>query len=166
MERGAEVAQPCAWCGVEPGAQGLEQAGFADPRFAADQNDLPRTTGRQAPEFEQPLDLALPLDQRRQADAAHRLEPPCAQAPGDHMKGRNRLLEARQLTCADVFQIEQIAEQTPRRRRDHHRSRFRQGLKAGRKIWRFPDDRFLLGSTLANQVPYDDQPGCDPDACR
>src|SRR5262249_28336452 len=85
-------------------------------------------------------------------------------ARGEHLPDLDRLREPFQLQGAKLAKLEQIANQAARSRGDDDRAGLSQGLQPGGKIWSLPDHGLLLRCAFPDEVTYDHDPSCDPDA--
>src|SRR5215472_16363129 len=72
-----------------------------------------------------------------------------------------RTAEALHLDSSEITVLEEIAHQPAGTRGDNDRVRFGQGLQPSGEIWRFTDDRLLLGRSCADQIADDHQSGGD-----
>ena len=66
--------------------------------------------------------------------------------------------------CAEVFKIEEIAEELSRALGDDDRVRLGNALQTRREVRRLADDRLLLSRTRSDQIADYDQPGGNADA--
>jgi hypothetical protein len=114
--------------------------------------------------FQQEIDLVLAADEIGQIHPADRFEATLRSRDAFDRPRRDRLGNALDLMPAKVAQAEKIAEQPTRGGGDHNRSRLGQGLKAGSKVRRVPDQSMLPQRTLAAGVADHHQAGRDANA--
>src|SRR6516225_1931963 len=67
------------------------------------------------------VDLVVAANQWAQSRSAQRLEPACDDTRSQHLPAADRLLAVGGFDCPELAVLEQVADQTPRRRLDRHR---------------------------------------------
>ena len=92
-----------------------------------------------------------------------RLEAPFGAARARDPPGRKWLGEALEPLGTEVVELEQAADQAPRRRADHDRAGRGQRLEPRREVRHFADHDLLLRRAGADQLADDDEAGRDPD---
>src|SRR6516165_4002850 len=130
------------------------EAGLADPWFARDQHNLPFAFPGEALALQQEIELGLAANEIGQTRRADRLE--AALRSRDR---RDRFGNTLDLMPAQVAQAEKIAEQPTSGGGENDRPRLGQGLKAGCKVRRIPDQGMLPQRTPAADVADHDQAG-------
>ena len=118
------------------------------------------------PSAQQQRDLLVTADQRRQARRLPRLEAPFGPTLARDPPGGQRLGEALEALRPEVVELEQAAEQPPRRLADDHAAGRRERLQSRREIRRLADHRFLARRAFADQLADHDQTGRDADPGR
>jgi len=142
------------------------KTGFADPRLARDQHDLPFALPSEALPLQQEIELVLAVDEIGQTRRAGRLEAALGIGYAFDRPRCDRLGNTLDLVPPKVAQTEQIPEQAARGGGDDDRPRLRQSLKARCKVRRVPDHGVLAQRTLAAEVADHHQTGRDADADR
>ena len=141
----------------------LCDARFADAGFGRDQDHLPVSTLGLYPSGKEEVDLLIAANEWRHR-RAHRFESALDSARAQHLPRRYVPSEALEGRGSEIAIVEQPSCQARCGSGDNDGTRFGQGLEAGGKVRRFPDDRLLLGSTCADEVAAHDEAGRDPDA--
>ena len=74
---------------------------------------------------------------------------------------RDSGVKAFERPCAERFEFEEIAQETPRGLRDQHAAAWRKFLQPGRQVRRLTHDRFLPREPLADEIAHHDEPRRD-----
>ena len=143
-----------------------QRATCRSPARPTSSTTWPSPSLAQRPALEQDAELVLAPDQRRETLAVQRLEAALGATLAFDPPGRQRLGEALEALRAEVGQLEQPADQPPRRLADHHAARRRERLQPRREVRRLADHRLLLRRALADQLADHDQAGGDADPRR
>src|SRR6185312_451760 len=134
---------------------GMGEARLADAGLADQKHHLPLTAPRLLPAVEQQRDLDVAADQRAERARAQRLETAVAAALADDAPGRYRHSEALELVAAEAGALEELADELPRARADHHGARLGQRLEPRGEVRRLADHALLAPGALAEQVADD-----------
>ena len=153
MEGRAEIAQPRVWLTGDPLTQVLQQARFADARFAGDQDGLPLAGSGPLPAVQKYRQFLLTADQGCRASAVKRLEPASGAAFANHTPRGDRAGKALGVDRTKLGELKEPAEQPPRRVGDDYGAGFGERLQAGGEIGRVAHHRLFLGGAYADQVP-------------
>ena len=90
------------------------------------------------------VDFLVAADQPGQRRSVQSLEPALDNTRTHHLPSRDRRGDALHLDGAEIAVLEEIANQPPRASGDDDRVRLGQGLQAGGKVGRFPNDGLFL----------------------
>ena len=161
--RGAMVAEADPVLGAQPLAQGEDDPRLADAGLAREQHDLALAGPGEPPAVEEQRQLLVAADERGRAGAVERLEPAFRRPLAGHAEAAHGRGKALDLGRAEVGELEEGAEQPPRRLGDDNRAGLGELLQAGGEVRRLADDRLLLGRALARSDP---RPRRAPSRCR
>src|SRR5277367_5035802 len=137
-------------------------ARLADARLARDQHDLALALEGPALPREKVPPLRLASDEAGQAGRMGGLEAAIALGDSKRREGFHRLGQTLERLLAEVANPKTIADQTPRRQRDHDSAGIGEALQPRREIGGVADDRLLLRWPLADDVADYDEAGRDP----
>jgi hypothetical protein len=140
---------------------GHDQAGLADARFTAEQDDLPQTVPRLRPALAEHRHFRLPPHQGRKAAGAHHVQPTLRPALPQHTIDLDRRGYTLKALGAKVVTGKKPLDQPIRRGTEHDRIGIGQCLQPRRNVGRVPQSQRFLPAA-ASDLAYHDQTRVNP----
>ena len=155
--RGAEIAQASVRFVSEALKQRRREPRFANACLAGEQHYLAFAGLCLRPAPQQQFEFFFPPDKLGQSARVQRLEAAFHRSRSQCRPGSHRPGYALEVLCAEVFQLEEIAEQLSCALGDDDRVRLGDPLQTRCKVRRLADNAALLRLTRSDQVADYDQ---------
>ena len=140
------------------------QAGFSNPRFTGDQEQLTLTVFRLGVFVAQQSEFQLSADQRRKMSGLQRFKAGGRCAEPEDSPGMDGRFQAAHTMLAEISKLKRPAEQPPGRSGNQDLVRTGERLQARRQIWCFSHQGKLSSRPITDEIAGDDNAAGDSDA--
>src|SRR6185312_13912188 len=163
--RRTEIAQARVRLSADMFQERRGQSRLAYPRLARQQYHLTCAGFCPRPAAQQQADLFLASNQIRQASRMHRLETAGHGTGLQYRPSAYPLRHPFDMLRAQILELEDIAQETPRVVGDHHLIWLSAALQTRSEVRRLPDDAAFPQTARIRHLADDHQAGGNPDPC-